>query len=107
MSEAGTAVGGRVVRWDDENGWGVIDSPETPGGAFAHYSVIDAEPGAFRSLTVGETVEFDWVRQPQDGFAYRVERVRGEGAGGRGDGVEEDGGEGYASSLAIAWDDEK
>ena len=35
MSERG------VVRlWSDEEGWGVIDSPATPGGCWAHFSSV-------------------------------------------------------------------
>ena len=31
---------GTVRRWHDEEGWGVIDSPDTPGGCWAHYSNV-------------------------------------------------------------------
>lgn len=47
-----TAVVTATVReWRDEEGWGVLDSPETPGGCFGHYSDIQA-PG-FRTLSPG------------------------------------------------------
>lgn len=42
-----------VREWHGELGWGVLDSPETPGGCWAHFSNIDG-PG-YRTLTVGET----------------------------------------------------
>jgi CspA family cold shock protein len=49
-----------VVRfWQDEEGWGVVDCPSTPGGCWTHFSVIEAE--GFRSSP------------GQDGYDYRAE----------------------------------
>lgn len=31
---------GTVGSWSDAEGWGVIESPETPGGCWAHFSVV-------------------------------------------------------------------
>ncbi|MBP2412464.1 cold shock CspA family protein [Arthrobacter stackebrandtii] len=31
---------GTVRLWNDEEGWGVIDSDATPGGSWAHYSDV-------------------------------------------------------------------
>ena len=32
-----------VVRfWHDDEGWGVLDCPSTPGGCWTHFSVIEA-----------------------------------------------------------------
>jgi len=31
---------GKVREWHDDHGWGVIDSPETPGGCWAHSSAV-------------------------------------------------------------------
>lgn len=47
---------GVVREFDAEEGWGVIDSPEVPGGCFVHYSHIDM-PG-YRVLRVGQRVRF-------------------------------------------------
>lgn len=44
-----------VRRWDDEEGWGVADAPEAPGGIFIHFSFIEAD--GYRSLDEGEVVE--------------------------------------------------
>ncbi|MDT0342329.1 cold-shock protein [Streptomyces litchfieldiae] len=66
---------GTVREWHDEEGWGVLDSAETPGGCFAHFSDIDMK--GFRSLTAGQHVEFDWERPgfAQDGYDYRTLKV--------------------------------
>ena len=34
---------GIIVEWRDEEGWGVIESPETPGGCWAVYSDLWAD----------------------------------------------------------------
>lgn len=72
-------LAGTVRDWNREFGWGVIDSPQTPGGAWTHYSEFVRETG-FRSLTPGEAVEFDCEdlgqQGPgQDGYHYRAKNV--------------------------------
>ncbi|WP_128802461.1 MULTISPECIES: cold shock domain-containing protein [unclassified Streptomyces] len=62
-----------VREWDDDEGWGVLDSRETPGGCWTHFSVVE-EPG-FRSLTAGQKVALEWESGEQDGFQYRATRV--------------------------------
>ncbi|WP_030942224.1 cold shock domain-containing protein [Streptomyces sp. NRRL S-646] len=62
-----------VREWDDEEGWGVLDSPETPGGCWAHLSAVEGE--GFRSLAAGEKVTLEWEAAEQDGFQYRAVRV--------------------------------
>ena len=61
--------------WRDEDGWGVLDSPETPGGCFAHYSNI--EMSGYRKLEPGAKVQLDWEAPgfKQDGYDYRAVRV--------------------------------
>ncbi|WP_329338032.1 cold shock domain-containing protein [Streptomyces sp. NBC_00663] len=64
-----------IVRdWYDEEGWGVLDSPETPGGCFAHYSDIQAGRGSFRNLAPGQRVQLTWEAPgfKQDGYDYRA-----------------------------------
>lgn len=65
---------GRVRNWSDEEGWGVVDSAQTPGGCWAHYSVVDI-PG-FASLKPGQDVELEWEQARQDGFGFRALAVR-------------------------------
>ena len=67
---------GVVSRWSDDEGWGVIESAETPGGCWVHFSVIGGS-GGLRSLSVGQAVEFDWEPAEQDGFRCRATAVGG------------------------------
>lgn len=64
-----------VREWYAEDGWGVLDCPETPGGCFAHFTNIEMQ--GYRSLNRGATVELDWEAPGfnQDGFYYRAVRV--------------------------------
>jgi CspA family cold shock protein len=62
-----------VREWDDEQGWGVLDSRETPGGCWAHYSAVEM-PG-FRSLAAGQKVTLEWEAVEQDGYQCRAVRV--------------------------------
>ncbi|MFF8592543.1 cold shock domain-containing protein [Streptomyces sp. NPDC015220] len=64
-----------VREWHDEEGWGVLDSPETPGGCWAHYSEIRKR--GFHSLAPGDLVDLQWEkpRSKQDGFTYRAVTV--------------------------------
>ena len=67
-----------VVReWHDEEGWGVADAPEAPGGIFIHFSFIEAD--GYRSLEDGETVDLR-LEGPlpfdQDGCRWNGRSVR-------------------------------
>lgn len=64
---------GIVRLWNDDDGWGVIDSPETPGGCWAHFSAV--EMIGFRRLQPGQSVEFTAERAEQDGFRFRAVAV--------------------------------
>ncbi|MQS05885.1 cold-shock protein [Streptomyces alkaliphilus] len=99
-----------VVRiWHTEDGWGVIESPETPGGVFAHFSVIDAPAGTFRSLHPGDPVDFEWEHGIQDELHFRATWVKpagsehGERSAGEAEGED---GDAYTSTLKIRWDEE-
>ena len=65
---------GTVRSWNPNVGWGVIDSPETPGGAWAFFSDIRGVSG-YPLLTAGATVEFGWETANQDGFYYRANDI--------------------------------
>jgi cold shock protein len=67
-------VNGTVREWHDEYGWGVIDSAETPGGCWAHFSVLEV-PG-FRTLLAGQAVRLEWESGWQDGDDFRALRVQ-------------------------------
>ncbi|MDV8015694.1 hypothetical protein R4P70_30695 [Rhodococcus sp. IEGM 1241] len=86
----GTPASGVVTAWNDDEGWGVIESADTPGGCWTFYSalhpdeVINAQPGdsfkidgGIHGLEVGEQVDFEW--EPvidQDGYKFRAIKVR-------------------------------
>ena len=61
-----------VREWRDEEGWGVLDSPETPGGCFGHYSDIQA--ARVHTLSPGQQVDLAWEAPgfKQDGYDYRA-----------------------------------
>ncbi|WP_329526265.1 cold-shock protein [Streptomyces sp. NBC_01462] len=59
--------------WHEEEGWGVIDSEETPGGCWVHFSAI--EMSGFHFLSVGDHVTLEWEAGEQDGFQFRAVRV--------------------------------
>jgi cold shock protein len=62
-----------VREWHEEEGWGVLDSPDTPGGCWVHFSALEV-PG-YRSLKVGQVVRLDWETAAQDGYDYRATAV--------------------------------
>jgi CspA family cold shock protein len=68
---------GVVKFWKAERGWGAISSDELPPGrdAFAHFSHIMDMPG-YRTLEVGQAVEFTYEAARQDGFDFRAIEVR-------------------------------
>lgn len=66
-------VGSHVRMWHAEEGWGVVDSPNTPGGCWVHFSHIQS-PG-YRELSPGQSVALEWEKADQDGFAYRATAV--------------------------------
>ncbi|MEV0924625.1 cold shock domain-containing protein [Streptomyces spongiicola] len=61
-----------VREWRDQEGWGVLDSRETPGGCRGHYSRI--EMAGFRTLSPGQPVDLRWEAPgfSQDGYDYRA-----------------------------------
>lgn len=63
-----------VVRdWRDQDGWGVVDSPETPGGCWAHFSHLATD--GYRTAHAGDVVMLEWEFAYQDGFNYRAVRL--------------------------------
>jgi CspA family cold shock protein len=67
-----TAIG-TVRVWREDEGWGVIDSDETPGGCWAHFSAA-AVPG-YATFSSGQKVHLDWESPGQDGYDFRAVRV--------------------------------
>ncbi len=63
-----------VVRvWHRDEGWGVVDAEEVPGGCRVDFSVIDA---GYRELRAGQQVLLQFEPTEQDGYAYRATRVQ-------------------------------
>ena len=70
------AVG--VVRaWHDDEGWGVLDSDETPGGCWAHFSSLSMS--GYRRASTGDRVSFPHSQIAQDGFEYVAQEVKIDG----------------------------
>jgi CspA family cold shock protein len=67
------SVVGVVRTWHDEDGWGVVDSAETPGGCWTHYSAVAVT--GYRSLSPGQEVELEYEQADQDGYAFRAVRA--------------------------------
>lgn len=64
---------GIVRTWLDAEGWGVIDSAETPGGCWTHFSRVLVS--GYRTLQTGQSVNLEWEAAGQDGYSYRSLRV--------------------------------
>jgi CspA family cold shock protein len=61
-----------VREWNDEEGWGLLDSPETPGSCFGQYS--DIRMTGFRTLSPGQQIDLTWEAPgfKQDGYDNRA-----------------------------------
>lgn len=66
-------IDGIVREWHEDEGWGVLDAAETPGGCWTHYSALEL-PG-LETVSPGDLVAFEFESGPQDGFAFRATRV--------------------------------
>jgi CspA family cold shock protein len=94
---------GTVRAWHDAEGWGVVDSPETPGGCWVHFSHV-LVPG-HRTLRPGQEVELEHEAAAQDGHAHRAVRVWPAGSEPVDASVEPPGGA-YTSTLSLTLDDD-
>ena len=65
--------GGTVRDYHPDDGWGVIDGPDVPGGCWVHFSSIAM--GGYRQLRPGQQVSFRAEAADQDGFAFRAIQV--------------------------------
>ena len=89
--------------WHEDEGWGVLDSAETPGGCWAHYSHIAMD--GYKSATAGDVVALEYEAAEQDGFSYRAVRLWPAGT----DPVDtrpSPPGAAYRSTLTISFDDQ-
>lgn len=95
---------GTVRTWYHDQGWGVIDTDQTPGGCWTHFGSVHV--AGYRSPTAGQVVLVEWEVAEQDGYAYRAVRAWPDDeqpvAPGSSTG---DSGSAYGSTLTITWDD--
>lgn len=68
-----TAIKGQVSNWDSEGGFGVIESTETPGGCWAHFSAL--HPNTLFELRPQQAVTFEFEVVDQDGYQFRATKV--------------------------------
>jgi CspA family cold shock protein len=68
-------VHGTVKKRDDEEGWGVLVSPDLPGEVFAHHVHIRGQDG-YRMFAAGDPVVFEADEQGQDGCQYSARWVQ-------------------------------
>ena len=61
---------GVVREFHSDDGWGVIESDDTPGGCWVHFSTIRGE--GYLELTPGEIVCFEAESADQDGYSFRA-----------------------------------
>lgn len=98
------AVGGVVRVWHDDKGWGVIDSEDTPGGCWAHFSSV-LVPG-YRMLRAGQPVTLEYEPAEQDGYSFRAIELWPAGQEPHRTGGETpDASSAYTSTLTITFDD--
>lgn len=62
-------VVGVVVEWRDEDGWGVLRTPDGL-SVWCHFSQLDME--GYRTLAPGSAVAFEYETPGQDGYRARV-----------------------------------
>ena len=92
---------GVVREWHDDDGWGVVDAPEVPGGCWVGFGHVAVE--GYRALSAGQEVALEWERARQDGFDFRAKRVWPWGAEPF-PGPGSEGGDGYSSTLTLRFD---
>ncbi|SDH89353.1 hypothetical protein SAMN05192558_103443 [Actinokineospora alba] len=73
---------GKVLQWNEEDGWGIIESPTIDSPIWTHFSTIDpadpnTSPGGYRRLRVNEAVDVTVERAEQDGYHWRATWVKG------------------------------
>jgi CspA family cold shock protein len=71
LADVNTAT---VAEWHDDEGWGVLHCPQTPGGCWVHFSAVAGS--GYRALHPGDQVVFTFEQAYQDGYSFRAVEVR-------------------------------
>jgi CspA family cold shock protein len=94
---------GVVREFHPEDGWGVIDSAQVPGGCWVSFAAIRVD--GFRELTPGQPVRFAFEGvADQDGYRYRATEVRPLDGSPAESGPADQGSAAYRSTLQITFD---
>ncbi|UQU65220.1 cold shock domain-containing protein [Couchioplanes caeruleus] len=97
------AVAGTIREWRDDEGWGVIDSSETPEGCWAHFSAAAVE--GFAAFGQGQAVWLEWESPGQDGYAWRATRFWPRDAEPVDRPSQPEAGAAYRSTLTLSFDE--
>lgn len=85
----------------------MVDSAETPGGCWAHFSHIATDAAAgYRTAHAGQQVVLEWEPAHQDGFAYRAVQLWPVGETPT-TAESADNSSAYTSTLTLTFDDPK
>ncbi|MHB9155016.1 MAG: cold-shock protein [Endomicrobiales bacterium] len=66
---------GKVKWFNDAKGYGYITNDDGSGDVFVHYSAIESEEGAKKTLNEGEEVEFEVEQAPKGPRAVNVKKA--------------------------------
>jgi CspA family cold shock protein len=92
-----------VVRdFRPDEGWGIIDGPDVPGGCWVHFSAIVMD--GHRELTPGQRVSFRAEAADQDGFRFRAAKVWLNGLEPADPPLDQGSSSAYRSSLTLTFD---
>ena len=96
---------GTVREFHEDEGWGVIDAKEVPGGCWVFFSVIAME--GYRVLTAGERVRFTFERADQDGYEFRATTVWPLETNADARIEQQSGSSAYGSNLVLTYDEDR
>jgi cold shock protein len=85
-----------------DEGWGVVDGPDVPGGCWVHFSAIMM--GGYRRLTRGQWVSFHAEVADQDGFEFRATTVWPDGGEPTDPSADHGTSTGHRGSLVLTFD---
>jgi cold shock protein len=93
---------GIVREFHPDEGWGVIDGPDVPGGAWTGFAAVQV--AGYRALMAGQPVTFEAEPGEQDGFAFRATTVWPDDAAGDRPAEPSGPSAAYTSTLRLTFD---